>query len=140
MHVICQGMTNREVNIIGALNSKYECLSCQEVSLEEMKNSISECLTDISKNITKNDLDIQNLRLRKAELDGKLIASSGAISSAIYQKMKDLRISPEVFYGNIYTATTAMKWLEHHKEFRAVVKNSEVADTWNEIFELFRYG
>ena len=54
--------------------------------------------------------------------------------------MKNLRISPEVYYGNIYTATTAMKWLENFKEFTALLKNEALEDIWNEIFELFRNG
>ena len=79
-------MTSQEVKVIGALNSKYECLKCQNISLEEVRETISECLKEISINITKNDLDIQNSRLRRAELDTKLLSSSGSICTAIYKK------------------------------------------------------
>ena len=51
--------------------------------------------------------------------------------TAVYEKMRNLQLSPEVYYGIIYTATTAMKWLENYKEFTVLVKNDALEETWN---------
>jgi hypothetical protein len=82
-------------------------------------------------------LEIKNCKLQRLEKENKIVETSGKIVSAISTEMKNRRITPEVYHGRIFTATTSIKWLESHKVFTSFIPDTIIRDKWDHIFSLF---
>ena len=55
MHAICQGMTDNEVEVVEALESKFDCRDCLKMSILDIKNDLIKVIEKCHQDIIDND-------------------------------------------------------------------------------------
>ena len=136
LHAACEGLTPADHSIL-ELAQNYSCVRCQNISKAELKLKILNVMEELHSNLTSCSEKIDKLKLELVQNEEMMISDSGAIVSSIYKAMKEKQIRPESYYGNIYTSTTSMKWMENHETFTDFIPDTEVRNKWNLIFSTY---
>ena len=136
LHAVCEGLTPADHSVL-ELAQNYNCVQCQGISPEELKYKIVNEMNNIHFNLETCSQNIDKMKLDLVQNENKMISDSGKIVSSIYSAMKDKQIRPESYYGNIYTATSSMSWMQNHQTFTEFIPNIEVKEKWNLIFSVY---
>ena len=126
------------VEVVEALESKFDCRNCLKMSNLDIKNDLIKVVEKSHQDIIDNDNLINEKKKKLLTIEKEINSNTGKTVSGINEVMKKLRISLEVYHGNIYTATTSLKWLENHEVFLECITNDGLKEKWREIFNLFR--
>jgi hypothetical protein len=137
MHIICEGIPIHEYNVLEALGDPYSCLSCQELEIEDKLKEILKMLENLNDEIEQTDRKFLTNRTKRVSKEDMYKSKTGPIVSSINTAMKEMKISAESYHGNIFTATTSMKFLENHKVFTSFISDETVRKKWEDLFKLF---
>ena len=81
----------------------YFCLICRGVSVDDKLKELIERLRMLNTNIEETDAILQITKADKANFDGDYNEKKGPNMKAFEDMLAAKNITPEVYYGNIYT-------------------------------------
>ena len=97
------GLTDSEIKCLEISGDVYLCLMCGGVSVDEKLKELVERMSMLNTNIEETDAILQNTKADKAKLEGEYEKKKGPNMKAFEKMLTDKNITPEVYYGNIYT-------------------------------------
>ena len=61
-------------------------------------------------------VEVGHLKIEVAEVTSKLKNENSETVQKVFEKMEELNIKRESYYGQIFTAKNSMEFLKHHEE------------------------